>query len=116
MAPHREEAGAVNVMRDLYKWGEIVVRGVEGQEGELEEEGSLLSGNLGNGWIDGGDGVVRVGKAAKKLCAWLRDGQSWGVCEGVLGELRALMAREKQVGDERGSLSLGSEDGLGSIL
>jgi hypothetical protein len=115
MAPHREEAEAVKSMRDLYKWGEIVVRGMEGIENEESEEGSVLSG-VGMRNENRSDGVM-VGEAAKRLCGWFRDAQAWSVCEGVVGELRALVERERENVVGAGSnLSLDSEDGLGGIL
>ena len=48
MAPHRAEAEAVRVMRDLYVWGEAVAWGLEEGVGlgEDVEMGSL------DGWSD----------------------------------------------------------------
>jgi hypothetical protein len=89
MAPHRAEADAVRAMRNLYAWGEILVRGLEeGVYGRQDEEMETESGLSSLGEEEGE--VVRVGEAAKRLCEWLRDRRAWGVCERVLKELRKL--------------------------
>ncbi|KAH9221504.1 hypothetical protein DL95DRAFT_381776 [Leptodontidium sp. 2 PMI_412] len=80
MAPHRAEAEAVLVMRDLYAWSEIVTQGMESDGGE---------GNVGE---DHNEIVcLKVAFAAKKLCQWLGDAQAWEDCDGVMSELGHLM-------------------------
>ena len=55
MAPHRAEANAVRVMRDLYAWSEVVATGLESEGIDIGDE-------------EGGDVGMKVGRAAKKLC------------------------------------------------
>jgi hypothetical protein len=108
MAPHRAEAEAVRVMRDLYSWGELMVKGLEESGGlgfgEDEEMESL------GGWSEEESGAVRVGDAAKSLCRWLRNRRAWDTCEEVLEELREL--EECEFRRESGEVS---EDGVGII-
>lgn len=55
MAPHRAEADAVGVMRDLYAWSEVVATGLESEGIDIGDE-------------EDGDLGMKVGRAAKKLC------------------------------------------------
>ncbi|PBP27147.1 hypothetical protein BUE80_DR001928 [Diplocarpon rosae] len=90
MAPHRAEADAVRGMRDLYAWSEVIARGLESKaidDGRADGGGSEAD-------EDAEDLGMRVGRAAKKLCQWLGDGQAWDECHGVTGELRDLSERE----------------------
>jgi hypothetical protein len=91
MAPHRAEADTVRAMRNLYAWGEIVVRGMEsGGEYENEDDGRSAVTGLQE------DGAVRVAEAAKSLCGWLSDSEAWGVCERALRKLRELDGNMKE--------------------
>jgi len=95
MAPHRAEAEAVRSMRNLYIWGEKVVRGMEG-EGFLNEEGQM---------------GVGAGEAALRICGWLGDEQARGFCMGVLGTLKQLEREGRKGGGVFGSVTE-SEDGI----
>jgi hypothetical protein len=97
-------------MRDLYTWGEVVVRGVDGN---WSEDGSSDSDS-----VFGHIGMVeseRVREAAKKFCDWLRDRDAWRDCQRVVGELKTLVSRERGSG-EIVSISDDSEDGLCGIV
>ena len=97
LAPHREEAGAVRDMRDLYAWGEIISRAFQSddlEEGDMDWEsarGSLCSGLGTNVW-------TKVGEAAKKLCEWLGDAEASDICEGVVNELKELKGLKEKDG------------------
>ncbi|PBP28218.1 hypothetical protein BUE80_DR000730 [Diplocarpon rosae] len=90
MAPRLAEADAVRGMRDLYAWSEVVARGLESKnidDGEADDGGSGAD-------EEAEDLGMRVGRAAKKICQWLGDGQAWDECHGVTKELRGLSERE----------------------
>jgi hypothetical protein len=109
MAPHRAEAAAVRTMKDLYAWGEIVVRGFEGEDrGCDEQEGESESSVLGDERDAG-----RVGEAAKRLCRWFGDEQASNVCEELAGEL--LHLKKGQAGTRNVSIDE-SSDGFANIL
>jgi hypothetical protein len=85
MAPHHAEAEAVRTMCDLYTWGEIVVKGIDGYEvGE-----------------DEGIEDMTYGGAAKSLCGWLESTGLWESCEEIVRELEEL-AREGAGGNDDG--------------
>ncbi|KAI6717110.1 hypothetical protein JHW43_000285 [Diplocarpon mali] len=90
MAPHRAEAEAVRGMRDLYSWSEVVARGLDG---EGIDDWRARGGGDGAG-EETEDLGIRVGRAAKKLCQWLGDGQALHECHGLTRELRDLSERE----------------------
>jgi len=92
MAPHRQEAEAVRVMRDLYAWGEIVVRSIDGNgfENESSVEGGVLGGTgFGVGHSE------RVGEAVKRFCDWLGDRDAWRDRSWDFGEFKNLIVRER---------------------
>lgn len=109
MAPHRAEADAVRVMRDLYAWGEIVASG-------LDNEGIDIGGDdrVRNAGAEATeeDASMKVGRAAKRLCQWLGDGHAWDECHGVMGELRDLVEREETARGRIGEIDDGNSDGL----
>jgi len=89
MAPHRAEAKAVRVMRDLYAWGQLLVQGFQDDENEDEDE-EMDEGETEEGW-DGEESLaMMVGQAAKRLCSELRDWRAWGVCDDITTDLRDL--------------------------
>ncbi|KAJ5032572.1 uncharacterized protein L3040_009172 [Drepanopeziza brunnea f. sp. 'multigermtubi'] len=88
MAPHKAEADAVRVMRDLYSWSEVVVRGLD-SNGDGSGDGDGDGGNEPSG-----DCGWKVGWAAKKLCQWLGDEGAWDECHVITGDLRNLSERE----------------------
>ena len=99
MAPRRAEADAVRAMRDLYAWGEVIVRGLEdGGQGDVDMrsvDGCGLQGwSREEGWHREESEAVRVGEAAKRLCRWFGDWRKWETCEEVLEMLRGLEERE----------------------
>lgn len=105
MVPHQAEAEAVRVMRDLYAWGEVVVRGLEeggvgaGIDMDVEMESQ-------SGWSEIGEGkAARVGMAAKNLCRWLNDKQAANLCDDLTMELEALEEIEFRSRDEREMVS-----------
>lgn len=98
MAPHRAEADAVRGMRDLYAWGEVVVRGLgEGGEGDVDKGSVDCCGReereSEEGWHREESEAVRVGEAAKRLCRWFGERRMWETCEDVLERLRGLEER-----------------------
>jgi hypothetical protein len=96
-------------MKDLYAWGEIVVRGFEGEDrGCDEQEGESESSVLGDERDAG-----RVGEAAKRLCRWFGDEQASNVCEELAGEL--LHLKKGQAGTRNVSIDE-SSDGFANIL
>jgi hypothetical protein len=110
MAPHRAEAAAVRTMKELYAWGETVVRGFEGEDrGCDEQEGESESSVVG----DEGD-AGRIGGAAKRLCHWFGDEQASNVCEELAGELLDLK-KKGQAGTRNASVDE-SSDGFANIL
>ncbi|CZS91288.1 uncharacterized protein RAG0_01987 [Rhynchosporium agropyri] len=88
MAPHRAEGDAVHAMRGLYRWSEIVVRGIEsdGREDGVAAEGPHVGDIMG----------MKVAVAAKDLCRWLGDDGAWNHCCGVMNELRELSEKGKE--------------------
>lgn len=101
MAPHRAEAETVRVMRDLYAWGEVVVRAFEGgvfeEDVDMDEESER--------WSDLGESqAVSIGKAAKRFCEALRDRRAWNLCDDVVRELRDMEEREMANEDSVGIL------------
>lgn len=111
MAPHRAEADAVREMRDLYAWGELVVRGREMDglldtdvDGEMEEgeiggvgEDDVGSTSCGGVGIKGKVTPLRVGGAAKRICEWMGDDEAWDKAQSVVVDLKGL-GKEKGAG------------------
>lgn len=91
MAPHRSEADAVRAMRDLYAWGEIVVKAME--SGMIYEDDDESEGRSTVTGLDV-DGDIRIAQAAKRFCHWLGDRDAWEECEKLLGRLREREERE----------------------
>lgn len=119
MAPHREEAGAVGEMRDLFVWGEVVARCMESDgldDGSEDDSGSDVAVRGARDWngIDVAFPGMKVVKAAMKLCNWLGDEDAWDTCDMVMGELRDLVEDERMATAEEGGGGGGSE--FGSIL
>ena len=89
MARHRAEADAVRRMRDLYAWGEIVVRSVEyGWDYESEDDG----GSTVTGVPE--DGIDRICEAARWFCLGLSDQEAWNECDGLARALEHLQMQE----------------------
>ncbi len=84
MAPHREEAGAVRDMGKLYKWGEAVVRGWEGDIAGTARERK-----------------EEVGQAASCICNWLGDGDRVEICDEIWMDLDSLRDAEGETESER---------------
>jgi hypothetical protein len=102
IAPHRAEAQTVRVMRNLYAWGELVVRAFEGGVGEEDDEMDLPMDAKSERWSDLGESVaVRVGEAAENFCGCLKDRRAWNTCHDVVKELRDL---EGEMGSEDGGI------------
>ncbi|KAE9381398.1 hypothetical protein N431DRAFT_476231 [Stipitochalara longipes BDJ] len=101
LAPHREEAGTVRDMRDLYAWGEVISRAFQSddlEESDMDWEsarGSLCSGMGTDMW-------TKVGEAAKRLCEWLGNEEAILICEDVVNELKKLKEKEDCGGDIEG--------------
>ncbi|CAD6448237.1 35312e2f-e8c5-47d6-9ced-769f335de3aa [Sclerotinia trifoliorum] len=90
MAPHRAESDAVMDMKNLYKWGEDLVDGLEERAGNEEAR-------------------TAVSHAAMSLCGWLRVSEACTLCTEVEEELRDLTYLERERAREAG-------DGFGDIL
>ena len=107
MAPRRAEADAAKHMRDLYEWGETLVRGLEGNcvSEEDSEKTSLLEYEINGCDVD----VARFGEAAKRLCEWFRDEEAWRCCVEILDEIEDLD------GLDQGERMSCDEDLLGDI-
>jgi hypothetical protein len=96
IAPHRAEAVAVREMRDLYTWGEFLVRGVEDEDHVYDEE---QSDRTHDAWTEE-ESTMMVGEVAARLCRWLRDREALRACQRVSMELMGLMrdqAKERRV-------------------
>jgi hypothetical protein len=107
MAPHRAEAAAVRMMRNLYVWGEVVVRGFERDvDVYMDEESESESGWRGVGDSPAAriDEAVRIGEAAKSICSSLNDTLARNECDDVVRGLRDLEDSE-----------MASEDGYGIV-
>lgn len=92
MAPHRAEAETVRIMGDLYTWGEVVARGLEGNSAEGEDGDGRSSGEM----------CVRVVDAARLFRQWLGDGRAVAECEELGDELRGLIEGNRGVGGKDG--------------
>jgi hypothetical protein len=106
LAPRREEAEAVRMMRDLYVWGEIIIRRYQSDD----FEDTIMNCGRATGSLSssaGNDIWSRVGEAAKNLCEWFANDEALASCEGIANKLREL--KEKEDGGE-------SSDGFGGIL
>lgn len=108
MAPHRAEARAVRVMKDLYFWAETVVRAYESEDLEHDAE---LGEDSQSGWsnVEVGDAVV-VAKTARNLCEWLKDRTARELCDDVVGHLEHL-----EEGENGGLWEVEGEFGAGIL-
>jgi hypothetical protein len=92
IAPHRAEAVAVREMRDLYTWGEFLVRGVEDEDHVYDEEQSDSSYGA---WMEE-ESTMMVGKVATRLCRWLGEREALRACQRVSMELLGLMREQAE--------------------
>ncbi|APA06857.1 hypothetical protein sscle_02g016270 [Sclerotinia sclerotiorum 1980 UF-70] len=83
MAPHRAESDAVMGMKNLYKWGEYLVDGLE-ERARNEEARTTVS------------------HAAMALCGWLRVTEACTLCTEAEEELRDLTNLERERAGEAG--------------
>ena len=102
MARHSAEADAVRRMRDLYAWGEIVVRSVEyGWDYESEDDGGSTVTGVPEGGID------RICEAARWFCLGLSDQEAWNECDRLA---RAVEHLQMQGGEWGRGRSLSFEE------
>jgi hypothetical protein len=109
LAPHQAEAVAVQDMRDLYAWGELLIRGVDHQRPHYEEDDIESDGEV---WMDERRDM-KVVEVAKTLCRWFGDQEALSACRRVSLELKEL---EKEQASPRRVSADESLDGFGSIL
>jgi hypothetical protein len=102
-------------MRDLYRWGEIVATGFQNTSVRPEVYDDAIEptiSSLASGYeseLDLGTEACiyrRVGRSAKRICEWLRDGEAWDICQSVMVELAELEDKE---GGKSVSSRLGGE-------
>jgi hypothetical protein len=105
MARHRAEADTVRRMRNLYAWGEVVVRSVaDGWDYENEDDGRSTMTGVPE------DGIGRICEAARRFCLGLRDQGAWDECDRHARALGNLRSQERGRGR---SVSFGeSSDGI----